>query len=161
MIMVFEHVSPYFIYTMHFIMSFAFINIHLDIYRIIIPHKKISASTMRKDFEEGNFYASLCTKRRESVFAFGSKKKFRPQQSRLYTVSGNKIYYKVCTNLHKFSIMILQKSLQNFCRKEYCSNYQASGHHISDLSIFSFVILQLRHPTYIEEQNKVQILRRR
>jgi hypothetical protein len=50
--------------------------------------------------------------------------------------------------------MILQKSLQNFCRKEYCSNYQASGRHISDLSHFSFVILQLRHPTYIKEQNK-------
>jgi hypothetical protein len=45
--------------------------------------------------------------------------------------------------------MILQKSLQNFCRKEYCSNYQASGRHTS-----SFVILQLRHPTYIKEQNK-------
>jgi hypothetical protein len=45
--------------------------------------------------------------------------------------------------------MILQKSLQNFCRKEYCSNYQASA-----LSYFSFVILQLRHPMYIKEQNK-------
>jgi hypothetical protein len=45
--------------------------------------------------------------------------------------------------------MILQKSLQNFCRKEYCCNYQASGRHTS-----SFVILQLRHPMYIKEQNK-------
>jgi hypothetical protein len=50
--------------------------------------------------------------------------------------------------------MILQKSLQNFCRKEYCSNYQASGHHTSALSYFSFVIIQLCHPTYIKEQNK-------
>jgi hypothetical protein len=50
--------------------------------------------------------------------------------------------------------MILQKFLQNFCRKEYCSNYQASGCHTLDLSHFSFVILQLRHPTYIKEQNK-------
>ena len=32
---------PVFICTIHYIMSFAFINIHLDIYRIIIiPHKK-------------------------------------------------------------------------------------------------------------------------
>jgi hypothetical protein len=30
------------------------------------------------------------------------KEKFRPQQSRLYTDKGDKIYYKVCTNLHKF-----------------------------------------------------------
>ena len=66
---------PIFIYTMHFIMSFAFINIHLDIYRIIIiPHKKIGTSAMRKDFEEGNFYASLCTKRREGVFRLRLKK---------------------------------------------------------------------------------------
>jgi hypothetical protein len=52
--------------------------------------------------------------------------------------------------------MILQNSLQNFCRKEYCSNYQASGRHTSAsaLSYFSFVILQLRHPMYIKEQNK-------
>jgi hypothetical protein len=34
-------------------------------------------------------------------FAFGSKEKFRPQQSRLYTDSRNKVYYKVCTNLHE------------------------------------------------------------
>jgi hypothetical protein len=34
-------------------------------------------------------------------FAFGSKEKFRPQQSRLYTDSRNRIYYKVCTDLYK------------------------------------------------------------
>jgi hypothetical protein len=44
-----------------------------------------------------------CVRKEGKVFfAFGSNKKFRPQQSRLYTVSRNKIYYKVCTNLHKF-----------------------------------------------------------
>src|SRR5690242_14371610 len=97
-----------------------------------------------------------CVRKEGKVFfAFGSKKKFRPQQSGSYTVSRNKIQIYI-----SFSIMILQKSLQNFCRKEYCSNYQASGRHISDLSHFSFVILQLRYPTYIEEQNKVQIVRR-
>jgi hypothetical protein len=47
-------------------------NIHLDIFRtiIIIPYRKrADASAMRKNFgERGNFYASLCTKRREGVF---------------------------------------------------------------------------------------------
>jgi hypothetical protein len=39
--MVFEHVSQYSFARYIFIMSFAFINIHLDIYRIIIiPHKQ-------------------------------------------------------------------------------------------------------------------------
>jgi hypothetical protein len=33
--------------------------------------------------------------------AFGSKEKFRPQQSRLYADKEDRIYYKVCTNLHK------------------------------------------------------------
>ena len=65
-----------FISTIHFIMSFAFINIHLDIYRIIIASHK-------KDRRFGNeerlrkrkiFYASLCTKRREGVFRLRLKK---------------------------------------------------------------------------------------
>jgi hypothetical protein len=44
-------------------------------------------------------------------FAFGSKEKFRPQQSRLYTDSRNRIYYKVCTDLHKlFRIYITKVS---------------------------------------------------
>jgi hypothetical protein len=85
-------------------MSSAFINIHLDIYRIIIiSHKKVGASAMRKDSENGKFFMLRCVRKEGKVFfAFGSKKKFRPQQSILYTKSGSKIYYKVCTNLHEF-----------------------------------------------------------
>jgi hypothetical protein len=53
-------------------MTFAFINIHLGICRIIIiiPYRKrADASAMRKNFgERVNFYASLCTQRREGVF---------------------------------------------------------------------------------------------
>jgi hypothetical protein len=65
----FEYI-PIFICTIHYIMTFAFINIHLDIYRIIIIiPQKTDASAMRKNFEErGNFHASLCTKIREGVF---------------------------------------------------------------------------------------------
>jgi hypothetical protein len=62
-------------------MTFAFINIHLDIYRIIIiiSYKegkcfgykdKASGKTERR-----NFHASLCTKRREGVFRLRLKKK--------------------------------------------------------------------------------------
>jgi hypothetical protein len=55
-------------------MSFAFINMHLDIYRIIItPHKNADASVMRRNSKE-NFYASLCTKIREGVFRLRLKK---------------------------------------------------------------------------------------
>jgi hypothetical protein len=44
-----------------------------------------------------------CVRKEGKVFfAFGSKVQFRSQQSRLYTNKGDKIYYKVCTNLHKF-----------------------------------------------------------
>jgi hypothetical protein len=62
-------------------MAFAFINIHLDIFRIIIivsyregrcfDYKdKASGKTERR-----NFHASLCTKRREGVFRLRLKKK--------------------------------------------------------------------------------------
>jgi hypothetical protein len=56
---------------------------------------------MRKNFE-GKIFMLRCVRKEGKVFfAFGSKEKFRPQQSRLYTDSRNKIYYKVCTNLHE------------------------------------------------------------
>ena len=43
-----------------------------------------------------------CVRKEGKVFfAFGSKEKFRPQQSRLYADKGDRIYYKVCTNLHE------------------------------------------------------------
>jgi hypothetical protein len=62
-------------------MSFAFINIHLDIYRIIIiPHKKDRCfGNEQKIRRKRNFFhASLCTKRRKGVFRLRLKKqKFR------------------------------------------------------------------------------------
>jgi hypothetical protein len=55
-----------------------------------------------------------CVRKEGKVFfAFGSKEKFRPQQSRLYIDSRNKIYYKVCTNLHElFHNYITKVSLE-------------------------------------------------
>jgi hypothetical protein len=83
-------------------MSFAFISIHLDIYRIvIIPHKNIGASAIRKDFAKGKKIMLRCVRKEGKVFfAFGSKKKFRPQQSRLYTDSGNK---SILQGMYKFT----------------------------------------------------------
>jgi hypothetical protein len=58
---------------------------------------------MRKDFEKEEFLCFVLHEKKGRCFSpSAQKKKFRPQQSRLYTVSGNKIYYKVCTNLHKY-----------------------------------------------------------
>jgi hypothetical protein len=77
-------------------MSFSFINIHLDIYRIIIiSHKKTDASAMRKNFEEReNFLCFVVYEKKGRCFSpSAQKEKFRPQQSRLYTDKGDKIYY--------------------------------------------------------------------
>jgi hypothetical protein len=84
-------------------MSFAFINIHLDIYRIfIILHKEERCfRNEEKDSKEKKFMLRCVRKEGKVFFAFGSKEKFRPQQSRLYVDKGDIIYYKVCTNLHK------------------------------------------------------------
>jgi hypothetical protein len=59
-------------------MSFAFINIHLDIYRIIIiPHKKDRCFGNEDEIskKEKFFHASLCTNRREGVFRLRLKKR--------------------------------------------------------------------------------------
>jgi hypothetical protein len=52
--------------------TFAFINIHLDIHRIIIITTYTLASALKEKASEKRkkrqFYASLCTKRREGVF---------------------------------------------------------------------------------------------
>jgi hypothetical protein len=58
-------------------MSFAFINIHLDIYRIIIiiPHKKIDASEMRKNFEErGKFSCFVVYEKKGRCFSPSAQK---------------------------------------------------------------------------------------
>jgi hypothetical protein len=54
--------------TLHHI--FAFINIHLDIHRIIIIiiTQTVASALKTKLRKKKQFYASLCTKRREGVF---------------------------------------------------------------------------------------------
>jgi hypothetical protein len=79
-----------------------------------------------------------CVRKEGKVFfAFGSKVKFRSQQSRSYTDKGDKTYYKVCTNLHKFFPQLCYKDLSRFF----------AGKSIIVTIKLQPVILQLRHPS--------------
>jgi hypothetical protein len=118
-------------------MTFAFINIHLDIHRIIIIisyregicfgyENKASGEKQKEEF------FMLCCVRKEGkvFFAFGSKRKFHPQQSRSYTDKGVKIYYEVRTNLHKFLYNHITKlSLESSAAKSFGISVKASAHH--------------------------------
>jgi hypothetical protein len=128
-------------------MTFAFVNIHLDIYRIIIiiPHKKGRCfGYEEKTSKKEEIFMLRCVRKEGKVFfAFGSKVKFRSQQSRSYTDKGEKIYYKVCTNLHKFFLQLYYK---DFSRIFYRSLLQQLLSFSP--SSFSFIIL------YILKQNE-------
>jgi hypothetical protein len=67
-----------------------------------------------------------CVRKEGKVFfAFGSKEKFRPQQSRLNADKGDIIYYKVCTNLHElFHIYITRVSPRIFAGKYIIRNFK-------------------------------------
>jgi hypothetical protein len=84
-----------------------------------------------------------CVRKEGKVFfAFGSKVKFRPQQSRPYTDKEEKIYYKVCTNLHKFFYNYITKiSLEFFAKKSFAATVKLQP-----------IILQLRHPVHIKTE---------
>ena len=113
-----------------------------------------------KDSKE-KFSMLRCVRKEGKVFfAFGSKEKFRPQQSRLNTDKGDRIYYKVCTNLHElFHIYITRVSPRIFAGKHIISNFKLQLRlrlqfcQTSALSIFSFVILYISNSTV----RKVQI----
>jgi hypothetical protein len=127
-------------------MTFAFINIHLDIYRIItiIPYRKGRClSYEEKTSEKEEIFMLRCVRKEGKVFfAFGSKMKFRPQQSRSYTDKGEKIYYKVCTNLHKFFYNYITKiSPEFFAEKSFAATVK-----------LQLVILQLHHPVHIKTE---------
>jgi hypothetical protein len=101
---------------------------------------------MRKNFE-GKFFMLCCERKEGKVFfAFGSKEKFRPQQSRLYTDSRNKIYYKVCSNLHELFHNYITKVSPEFLQENilYATiKLQARLCQTSVSSFFSFVILRI------------------
>jgi hypothetical protein len=82
-----------------------------------------------------------CVRKEGKVFfAFGSKIKFRRQQSRSYTDKGEKIYYKVRTNLHKFLYnYITTIFLESFAEKSFGASVK-----------LQLVILQFHHPAHIK-----------
>jgi hypothetical protein len=90
-----------------------------------------------------------CVRKEGKVFfAFGSKEKFRPQQSRLYADKGDRIYYKVCTNLHElFHSYITRVSPEFLQEKHIVSNFKLQPRfrlqlrQTSASSFLSFVIL--------------------
>jgi hypothetical protein len=117
-------------------MTFAFINIHSDIHRIIIIisyRKGRCFGYEDKASEKEQIFMLRCVRKEGKVFfAFGSKRKFRPQQSRLYTDKGEKIYYKVRTNLHKFLYNHITKfSLESYAAKSFGAFVKASARHSS------------------------------
>jgi hypothetical protein len=145
-------------------MSFAFMNIHLDIYRIIIMLYKKDRCFRKKRGEKDSkekFSMLRCVRKEGKVFfAFGSKKKFRPQQSRLDAIKEDRIYYKVYTNLHKLlHIYITKVSPRIFAGQHIISNFKLQLRlrlqfcQTSALSIFSFLILHISNSTV----RKVQI----
>jgi hypothetical protein len=96
---------------------------------------------MSKNFEEReNFSCFVVYEKKGRCFSpSAQKEKFRPQQSRLYTDRGDRIYYKVCTNLHNFFHNDITKIPSEF---------------FVGKSIIATIKLQLRHTSHIKEQNK-------
>jgi hypothetical protein len=118
-------------------MTFAFINIHLDILRIIII---ISYREGRcfgcedKASEKNRKKKSSCfvvyEKKGRCFSPSAQKENFRPPQSRSYTDKGVKIYYKVRTNLHKFIYNHITKfSLESSVAKSFGTSIKASARH--------------------------------
>jgi hypothetical protein len=118
-------------------MTFAFINIHLDIHRIIIiiSYRKGRCFGYEDKASEKNrnkkFSCFVVYENKGRCFSpSAQKRKFRPQQSRSYTDKGEKIYYKVHTNLHKFLYKHITKfSLESYAAKSFGTSVKASARH--------------------------------
>jgi hypothetical protein len=94
----------------------AFRHIESSLYRT----KNTDASTMKRNSKE-NFYASLCTKRREGVFSPSAQKRsFVHSKADCTQIAETKYITRYVQIYISCSVTILQKFLQNFCRKVYC-----------------------------------------
>jgi hypothetical protein len=118
-----------FICTIHFIMSFAFINMHLDIYRIIIiPHKKHRCFGNEEKLEGKFFLCFVMNEKKGSCFSPPAQKRsFVHNKADCARIAETKYITRYVQIYMSCYITILQKFLQNFCRKLYYSNCQASG----------------------------------
>jgi hypothetical protein len=129
-------------------MSFAFINIHLDIYRIIIiiPHKKIDASAMRKNFEErGKFSCFVVYEKKGRCFSPSAQKcsfvHSKADSTRIKETRYITRYVQIYISF--FHNYITRISPEFFAGKSIITTIK-----------LQVVILQLRHPAHVKEQNK-------
>jgi hypothetical protein len=138
MIMVFWICVLIFICTVHFIMSFAFINIHLDIYRIIIIlHKKDRCFSNEEKLRRKNFVCFVVYEKKGRCFSPSAQKRsFVHSKADCTQIAETKYITRYVQIYMSCSITILQEFLQNFCRKVYCK--QLSSFRLG------FVKLQLR-----------------
>ena len=130
---------PIFICTVHFIMSFAFINIHLDIYRIIIMlHKEDRCFRNEEKIQRKIFLCFVVYEKKGRCFSPSAQKRsFVHSKADCTQIAETKYITRYVQIYMSCSITILQKFLQNFCRKVYCK--QLSSFRLG------FVKLQLRH----------------
>ena len=129
-------------------MSFAFINIHLDTYRIIIiPHKKDRCFSNEEKLRRKNFLCFVVYEKKGRCFSPSAQKRsFVHSKADWMRLKETEYITRYVQIYISNSISILQKFLQNFCRKVYCK--QLSSFRLG------FVKLQLRHPVHIKQQNK-------
>ena len=138
MIVVFWICVPIFICTIHYIMSFAFINIHLDIYRIIIiPHQKDRCFSNEEKLRRKILCFVVYEKKGRCFSPSAQKRSFVHSKADCTQIVETKYITRYVQIYISCSITILQKFLQNFCRKVYCK--QLSSFRLG------FVKLQLRH----------------
>jgi hypothetical protein len=127
-----------FICARHLIMSFAFINMHLDIYRIIIiPHKKHRCFGNKEKFERKFLCFVVYEKKGRCFSPSAQKRSFVHSKAECTQRAETKYITRYVQIYISCFLTILQKFLQNFCRKEYCK--QLSSFRLG------FVRLQLRH----------------
>ena len=119
--------------------SFAFINIHLDIYRIIIIlHKKDRCFSNEEKLRRKNFLCFVVYEKKGRCFSPSAQKRsFVHSKADCTQIAETKYITRYVQIYMSCSITILQKFLQNFCRKVYCK--QLSSFRLG------FVKLQLRH----------------
>ena len=122
---------------MHLIMSFAFINMHLDICRIIIISHKKHRCFGNEEKLEGKFLCFVVYEKKGRCFSLSAQKRsFVHSKADCTQIAETKYITRYVQIYMSCSITILQKFLQNFCRKVYCKQLLSFR--------LGFVQLQLR-----------------
>jgi hypothetical protein len=136
MIMVSNIYIRIFICTIHHIMTFAFINIHLDIHRIIVTisfrkdrcfgyEDKAQKKNRKKEFS-----CFVVYKKKGRCFSPSTQKESFVHSKATCAWTKGKIYYKVHTNLHKFLYSYITKfSLISCAAESFRISVKASASH--------------------------------